>query len=685
MSATNQAQHASLQPITRTGCCLIRPHEQLINERQRLKERLRNQKIKCHRLTERLNAMEASLSWKIVRRLSRLRTAVAPDNSWRLAGLRLALRGLRRWRQGGTRAFSRQVISTLLRHFAWQKRGRIEESAFSSQQDSKTTAPPSEQRGRRGSPNRTWGATVPSERKYRVLFIGSLKREMLSMRYRAHNVMEALALAGLEADFVEEEEVAEHSARILSHDLIVLTRVKYGSAIASLIDDARRLGIPVVFDIDDLVFEPWVLPYVEAFRVVRRADVLQYMDQMSKCLDNSDYFTGSTPYLLETAAARGKHTFLLRNGLNAAQMEASRLALERRQARVRDGTVRIGYFSGTRSHQADFRTVYPALMALLREESKARLVITGNFDLDEFPGLTAFTNQIEHLPLRDWRGLPATIAQVDVNLIPLELNPFNEGKSNLKYYEAGILKIPSIASPTGILRESITHGYNGLLARATDEWYAGLKNLITHADYRQQLGQHAYEHVLRNYTPREVSIEAANAYRQIIRMHRLRRGIAEDALNIVVLVRSMKGDSDDSKLGLLRANELAAAGHAVTLLFASAGRYRSAEALRRFVTRRYSEPHFAIQAGGDIPCCDVLIYTDHELARVARENAHRAHLLFCGALHKDGEPPMEDHSLLAAFHRSAKDLELLLRTRLEDGVPTCQHSLLNRELESWAA
>jgi glycosyltransferase involved in cell wall biosynthesis len=669
MSAGNPEFVADLQRRIEPYCCPIRPHEQLTAERERLKDRLRDQRRKCHRLIAKMNSIEASLAWKVALRLSRLKKYVAPDHSMRLSCLRLALRGLRLWRREGTIAFTRRVIAAFLRPFGWKRMGTTASPPSSSGQDSATPVQPSFPKRRRKSPDRTWGANVPSERKFRVVFIGAPMREFQSMRYRAQHVIEALALAGLEAHFVEEEEVAKHSDRILAHDLIVLARVKYVPVIASLIEGARRRGIPVVYDIDDLIFEPWIFPYVEAFRIVNRADALLTMNQMSKCLDNCDYFTGSTPYLTETVASRGKKTFLLRNGMNSVQIEASLRALEKRHASTRDGTVRIGYFSGTRSHQDDFRIVYPALMAVLCEESKARLVIAGSLEIGEFPGLMPFAKRINYLPHRHWRDLPAAIAQVDINLIPLDMNPFNEGKSNLKYYEAGILKIPSIASPTRVLRESISHGHNGLLARTTDEWYQGLKKLIVQHDFREQLGQHAYEHVLRNYTPVEVSTEAVQTYRQIIRAHRSRRGIAEEALTIVILMQTVQGKSKETRLVLQRANELAVSGHAVTLLSASQAQYHSAESLRRFIARRFFAPVFAIQVGGEIPCCDVLLNTNPRLEGVARENAHRAHLLLSCTLENVGESARQEDPLYTAIHSSAHELDLLLRAWVENCPP----------------
>jgi glycosyltransferase involved in cell wall biosynthesis len=470
------------------------------------------------RLAERLAAIESSTAWAVARRLTQWRRRLAPEGSRRQACFRFCMRGLRRWRREGFRASGQTVVvgarsvsegNPILAYAAgservWPTSGFVDRA----------------------------GEELPvlDEGKFRVAFIGSGDAcEAQSMRYRAHNVIESLALAGLEGTFVTLDEVRAKLPRILSHDLIVLVRLRHNNTIAALIEAAQRLGRPLVYDIDDYLFDPWVMPYVEALRALEQADALRVVDEFGACLDRCDYFTGSTPYLAERAAVLEKKSFVVHNGLNAAQLELARLALEQRNARPRDNIIRLGYFSGTRTHQADFRIVYPALMDLLREQRNVRLMIVGDLDIGEFPGLVPFLDQMEILPLRHWRELPAVMAGIDVNLIPLELTPFNEGKSNLKYYEAGLLQTPSIASPTRINRESITHGHNGLLAQTPEEWHNALKDLVSDTERRQRMGRHAFQHVLRNYVPRAIAAEAVDVYRQILHSHGRTRGAIRQA------------------------------------------------------------------------------------------------------------------------------------------------------------
>jgi glycosyltransferase involved in cell wall biosynthesis len=471
------------------------------------------------RLAERLAAIESSTTWKVARRLAQWRRRLAPEGSRRQTCFHLCLRGLCLWRREGIKAVSRRIAGKLLRRPAEPAVGAIDEAA-----PAQTSA-----RFFRG-PARAGALPAPEGSKFRVVYVGSGSvGEAASMRYRAHHLVEALALVGVESTFVSLEEVPAKLPTVLSHDLIVLIRMIYNDTSAALIESARQQGLPIVYDIDDYIFDPWVMPYVEALHTMSQTDALCLMDALGACLDQCDYFTGSTSYLAEQAAALGKKSFVIRNGLNAAQLLLSRLARKQRNARPRDPYTRIGYFSGSRTHQADFRIVYPALMSLLREESNVRLAIVGHLDVGRFPGLALFMDQIETLPVRHWSELPAVIAGVDINLIPLELTPFNEGKSNLKYYEAALLQAPSIASPTRINRDNITHGHNGLLARTPKEWHDALKDLVSDAERRQRMGRHAFQHVLRNYVPRAVAAEAVEVYRQILHSHGRTRGAIRQA------------------------------------------------------------------------------------------------------------------------------------------------------------
>ena len=89
------------------------------------------------------------------------------------------------------------------------------------------------------------------------------------------------------------------------------------------------------------------------------------------------------------------------------------------------------------------------IAALLDQLPSVMLTVVGHLDLDEFPELTGKRDRIETRPLVPHRELLNEYARLDVNLAPLECGnlrfPFCEGKSELKYFEAALVKVPTVA------------------------------------------------------------------------------------------------------------------------------------------------------------------------------------------------------------------------------------------------
>ncbi len=78
-----------------------------------------------------------------------------------------------------------------------------------------------------------------------------------------------------------------------------------------------------------------------------------------------------------------------------------------------------------------------------------------------------------------WRDLPEKLAKLDINIAPLVMNnPFGKSKSEIKYVEAGLVRVPTIASPTEAFKFAIQSGVNGILAADEEEWSDALAMLV---------------------------------------------------------------------------------------------------------------------------------------------------------------------------------------------------------------
>ena len=69
--------------------------------------------------------------------------------------------------------------------------------------------------------------------------------------------------------------------------------------------------------------------------------------------------------------------------------------------------------------------------------------------------LTKYRDRIEMFPLQDFLNLQRYVAQVEINIAPLQDNVFTNCKSELKFFEAAICGTLTLASPTFCFRNAI--------------------------------------------------------------------------------------------------------------------------------------------------------------------------------------------------------------------------------------
>jgi predicted O-methyltransferase YrrM len=90
--------------------------------------------------------------------------------------------------------------------------------------------------------------------------------------------------------------------------------------------------------------------------------------------------------------------------------------------------------------------------------------------------------------------LPEITAVMDIGLVPLVRNQFNEGKSHLKGMEYAACGIPCVASPTESYREYWLKGRGeetGFLAHTEKDWLEHLELLVNDDGLRRAMGRSA--------------------------------------------------------------------------------------------------------------------------------------------------------------------------------------------------
>ncbi len=266
---------------------------------------------------------------------------------------------------------------------------------------------------------------------------------------------------------------------------------------------AKLLGNPVVYDTDDLLFDQEGINYLNRIGKTRKVGYEGFRTAMQKC----DAITVSTSYLAERARALHGNVHVLRNALSKEYLEKAMLVAERKKAA--NNNLTIAYLSGSNSHDENFRLVQPALLELLERHVNCKVLLVG--DLRFTDDFYKFTNRFEYRKTIAYEEYANLFSEIDINLIPLELNePFCHAKSELKYIEAGACAVPSVASPTATYNEVIDDGVNGLLTKDNSDWYECIEALIVDTDKRRSLGAKAREYVLQNYTPEQRGSEWAD-------------------------------------------------------------------------------------------------------------------------------------------------------------------------------
>ena len=95
--------------------------------------------------------------------------------------------------------------------------------------------------------------------------------------------------------------------------------------------------------------------------------------------------------------------------------------------------------------------------------------------------------------------MPEVIRSLDINLAPLENTFFNTAKSSIKWMEAGLVKVPTVASNVGDFHDCITDGVDGFLCK-DNQWFNKLEKLVTDSELRNNMGEEAYNTVYKKFT-----------------------------------------------------------------------------------------------------------------------------------------------------------------------------------------
>jgi O-antigen biosynthesis protein len=332
-----------------------------------------------------------------------------------------------------------------------------------------------------------------------------------TFRYRAANMTEVLNAAG--ASNQQDTSAAcffssdlQYASDIVDRaDMLVVSRARYDLSIARLIEQFKTQHKKVWFDIDDWVFDTQQIDLIISSQGQEPTDeVLNYwhavVSRMARTMRLCDGVITTNDYLASKIRQFiNLPVKIIPNFANQKQLEVSLPIYERKFARKFNANevIKLGYFSGSTSHNRDFALILPALESVMMQDLRVELVLVGPVELDE-SFETRFGNRVTRHAFTDFVTLQHLIGSVSISLVPLVLNDFTHCKSELKYVDAALVGTLTIASPNYAYTSAIRHGENGFLAEA-DQWETVLLQAIASIPNAQSMIIRAHENVMAEF------------------------------------------------------------------------------------------------------------------------------------------------------------------------------------------
>ncbi|WP_309296440.1 glycosyltransferase family protein [Methylobacterium frigidaeris] len=274
---------------------------------------------------------------------------------------------------------------------------------------------------------------------------------------------------------------------------------------------ARRLGVPTLYETDELTIDPrHAPPPLAAFegRIGERVHedlvfgVALYRGAAALC-DHGLAPTRALAGHLDRIVATGR-SFVVRDvAMPGARSPATGDGIRLFLYAPRSRTVSAADATGA------------ALLHVLRLEPRARLTTAGFALLDD--AFAPFADRITQAgPVPDW---DEALRGSDLNLVPADGSEADSCLAPTSWLAAARFGIPTLAGDTPAHRETLQDGVDVQLASGREAWTTALAALVAAPDRRAALGAAAARRLRDTHAPAAVAEE----YRTMIEALRSRR------------------------------------------------------------------------------------------------------------------------------------------------------------------
>ncbi len=239
----------------------------------------------------------------------------------------------------------------------------------------------------------------------------------------------------------------------------------------------RRWKIPIIYDIDEPLFIPYVSP------TSGRLNKLKFFSKVNDLFKLSDCVFAVNKAIADYAGKFNDNVKIVPMTVDVNRYKPGN--------HPQNNEKPVIAWVGTRTNQPNIELAVPAMRELAKEKEFTFRIIAD--DQMKFDGL-----DVDFVPWAYDVEVPK-LQQSQIGVVPVKNSDWSPWKFFFKTVQFMSLGMPVVASATGSNLEIIEDGVNGFLVDGEREWYEKLKLLMEKPDLRKQFGENARKTVLERF------------------------------------------------------------------------------------------------------------------------------------------------------------------------------------------
>lgn len=333
-------------------------------------------------------------------------------------------------------------------------------------------------------------APAHTAKRRKIALIGDLNLPQCR-KYRIEQLAEFWRARDVEVEYAHYTDVPRCAGILQDATHLMEYRLQTMPVTAMYRYEARRLRLPVLYDLDDPLFSVSAYETYENMKAVEPELKAHFVAEAPKYLEmmnGADILTVSTPGMAEhTRLLTARPVHVRRNFADTATLEDGRRAMA--SGRPDDGLFRLCFASGSRGHEVDFALIGDQVSDFLSGADNRRLMILGHFDTKLLP--EGLRDRVETHGFSTYERYLATLARADCTVTPLTNDIFNRCKSAVRVIDAASVGVPSVVGTVGDMANMITHEKTGFIADTPQGWRDALETLARDTSGTAAMGQAA--------------------------------------------------------------------------------------------------------------------------------------------------------------------------------------------------